>query len=351
MAGPADGMSWCGGEQSGAGPGVRACWRPPATEVARCCRRWRHGAPRRDGPWPRSAGPARPQQAFPGRGRHRLSAVSSSRRSRWALAPAAFVTPLLLFDMVVLALLPPGWCSEQITRQGIIGIVVIITGGILLTARFRHVPPRGWTRGQVGRAARPGGRGRRDHAGSGARRPAAAHGTSTIAIMAAAAGSPTRRPPCVPGRSACRYAITASFISWLTPAPYLLAVSALLSLSLLSRALQAGAAVVAVPVTSAFASLLPAAAGLAVFGEPVPKGFGLVAFVLALAAADGRPDHAGAPAWGRQCARQRSRACAADGEVAAADPHRPASSAVAIGIGCGLSRSAEGLSSRMPVIE
>jgi multidrug transporter EmrE-like cation transporter len=67
-----------------------------------------------------------------------------------------------------------------------------------------------------------------------------------------------------------------------TPAPYLLAIAALLSLSLLSRALQVGAAVVAVPVMSAFAALLPAIAGLVFFGEPMPTGWGLLCFILSI---------------------------------------------------------------------
>jgi drug/metabolite transporter (DMT)-like permease len=197
------------------------------------------------------------------------------------LAPAAFVTPLLLFDMVVLALLAMKVVHEQITRQGIIGIAVIIMGGVLLTVAFST------SHHGVGREARlveqlglavvvaltalAAVLASRLHTSS-----------ATTAIMAAAAGVSYA------AATLCTRQISVSLRKhsiWhqlLTPAPYLLAVAALLSLSLLSRALQAGAAVVAVPVTSAFAALLPAAAGLAVFGEPLPSGFGLAAFLLAL---------------------------------------------------------------------
>jgi drug/metabolite transporter (DMT)-like permease len=197
------------------------------------------------------------------------------------LAPAAFVTPLLLFDMVVLALLAMKVVHEQITRQGIIGIAVIITGGVLLTVAFstshHGVGREAHLMEQLGLAvvvaltalaAVVAGRLRTSSA--------------TTAIMAAAAGVSYA------AATLCTRQISVSLREhsiWhqlLTPAPYLLTVAALLSLSLLSRALQAGAAVVAVPVTSAFAALLPAAAGLAVFGEPLPSGFGLVAFLLAL---------------------------------------------------------------------
>jgi hypothetical protein len=198
-----------------------------------------------------------------------------------SLAPAAFVTPLLLFDMVVLALLATRVVHEQITRQGIIGITVIITGGILLTAAFST------SHHGVGREARL--TEQFGLAGLVALTALAAvfvarlqtSATST-AVMAAAAGISYAAATLCTRQIAVSLRHHGVFHQLLTPAPYLLAVAALLSLSLLSRALQAGAAVVAVPVTSAFASLLPAAAGLAVFGEPMPSGFGLVAFVLAL---------------------------------------------------------------------
>ena len=198
-----------------------------------------------------------------------------------ALAPAAFVTPLLLFDMVVLGLLATRVVHERLSRLGVAGIAAILTGGALLTAAFatsRHGVGRQATLGEqfvlVG----------------------------VVALAAAGAFIAGRRPPggvtaaLLGGASGIAYAMATLCTRqislslrdhnvWhqlLTPAPYLLAVAALLSLSLLSRALQAGAAVVAVPVTSAFAALLPAVAGLAVFGEPVPRGGALVAFVAAL---------------------------------------------------------------------
>ncbi len=198
-----------------------------------------------------------------------------------ALAPAAFVTPLLLFDMVVLALLASRVVHERISRAGAIGMSTIICGAVLLTVAFatsHHEIGREAGFGeQLGLAAGVGlaaliavlaGRMR----ASGA----------TTAVLAAAAGiSYAAATLCTRQLSVSlrEHTVLHQFV---TPAPYLLTVGSLLSLSLLSRALQAGAAVVAVPVTSALAALLPAAAGLAVFGEPLPRGGALAAFVMAL---------------------------------------------------------------------
>jgi multidrug transporter EmrE-like cation transporter len=198
-----------------------------------------------------------------------------------ALAPAAFVTPLLLFDMVVLGLLASRVVHERLSRPGILGIAAILSGGVLLTAAFAT------SHHGVGRQARLEEQfvmvGIVALAAVGAffagrRSP----GSVTAALLAGASGIAYAMA------TLCTRQISLSLRDhdfWhqlLTPAPYLLAVAALLSLSLLSRALQAGAAVVAVPVTSAFAALLPAIAGLAVFGEPVPRGGALVGFIAAL---------------------------------------------------------------------
>lgn len=198
-----------------------------------------------------------------------------------ALAPAAFVTPLLLFDMVVIALLAGRIVKEKMSPLGVAGIAVIILGGVLLTIAFatsHHGVGREATIGeQIGLAvvvavtalaAVVSGR--------------MCSGRVAVSIMAGAAGVSYAVA------TLCTRQISLSLREhniWhqlVTPAPYLLAIAALLSLSLLSRALQVGAAVVAVPVMSAFAALLPAAAGLAIFGEPVPSGGGLVAFVLSI---------------------------------------------------------------------
>ncbi len=198
-----------------------------------------------------------------------------------ALAPAAFVTPLLLFDMVVLGLLASRIVNERLSRLGVVGIASILSGGVLLTVAFAA------SRHGVGRQARLGEQ---------------FVMVAIVAVTALGAVAAGRRPPggvttaLLAGASGIAYAMTTLCTRqlslslrdhdlWhqlLTPAPYLLAVAALLSLSLLSRALQAGAAVVAVPVTSAFAALLPAVAGLVIFGEPVPSGGALAAFVVAL---------------------------------------------------------------------
>jgi drug/metabolite transporter (DMT)-like permease len=197
------------------------------------------------------------------------------------LAPAAFVTPLLLFDMVVLALLATRVVNERITRQGIAGIAVIISGGVLLTVAFST------SHHGIGREARVV-----EQLGL----AAAVALTALVAVVAARMRASGATTALMAGAAGLSYAVATlctrqisvslrehSILHQLiTPAPYLLAVAALLSLSLLSRALQAGAAVVAVPVTSAFAALLPAAAGLAIFGEQLPTGLGLAAFLLAL---------------------------------------------------------------------
>ncbi len=197
------------------------------------------------------------------------------------LAPAAFVTPLLLFDMVVLGLLASRIVNERLSRLGIVGIASILSGGVLLTVAF---------------AASQHGVGRQAHLGE------QFVLVAVVALTAVGAFVAGRRPPggvtaaLLAAASGITYAVATLCTRqlslslrdhdlWhqlLTPAPYLLAAAALLSLSLLSRALQAGAAVVAVPVTSACAALLPAIAGLAIFGEPVPAGAALVAFIAAL---------------------------------------------------------------------
>lgn len=198
-----------------------------------------------------------------------------------ALAPAAFVTPLLLFDMVVIALLASRIVHERMSGLGFAGIAVIITGGVLLTVAF-STSPHG-----VGREARIGQQ----------LVLAAAVGATALAAVVAGRLPASRVSTAALAAGAgisyaaatlCTRQISLSLREHsighqlLTPAPYVLTVAALLSLSLLSRALQAGAAIVAVPVTSAFAALLPAAAGLAMFGEPVPHGAGLALFLLAL---------------------------------------------------------------------
>jgi Magnesium transporter NIPA len=198
-----------------------------------------------------------------------------------ALAPAAFVTPLLLFDMVVVGLLSSRIVHERMSQLGKVGIGAILCGGVLLTTAFA-VTPHG-----VGRQARIGEQFAL---------------VAVVVLTAVGAFFAGRRPPgpvtaaLLAAASGISYAVATLCTRQLslslrdhdfwhqlvTPAPYLLAAAALLSLSLLSRALQAGAAVIAVPVTSAFAALLPAIAGLLVFGEPVPSGAALVAFVIAL---------------------------------------------------------------------
>jgi multidrug transporter EmrE-like cation transporter len=198
-----------------------------------------------------------------------------------ALAPAAFVTPLLLFDMVVLALLASRVVKERMTGIGLAGVATVICGGILLTIAF------GTSHHSVGREARLREQMLLAAVVAGTAAGAALAGKvrasgATTAVMAGAAGiSYAAATLCTRqiGLSLKEHSVWHQFA---TPAPYLLAVSALLSLSLLSRALQVGAATVAVPVTSAFAALLPAAAGLVIFREPVPSGAGLAAFLVAL---------------------------------------------------------------------
>jgi drug/metabolite transporter (DMT)-like permease len=243
------------------------------------------------------------------------------------LAPAAFVTPLLLFDMVVLALLATRVVNERITRQGIIGIAVILTGGALLTVAFST------SHHGVGREARTV-----EQFGL----AAAVAVTALIALIAARQKASGVTVALMAGAAGVSYAVATlctrqisvslrhhSIVHQLiTPAPYLLAVAALLSLSLLSRALQAGAAVVAVPVTSAFAALLPAAAGLAIFGEPLPTGFGLVAFLLALPLLlGGLILLARQRGVGNVLASETSRSASGPLTDGAADPRRPATSA------------------------
>lgn len=199
-----------------------------------------------------------------------------------ALAPAAFVTPLLLFDIVVLALLASRVVKERMTGLGYAGVAVVITGGVLLTVAFAT------SHHKVGREARVS-----EQLGlavvvaasalvavlAGRMRP---NGAST-AVMAGAAGISYAVATLCTRQISLSLREHSIWHQLATPAPYLLAVAALLSLSLLSRALQAGAAIVAVPVTSAFAALLPAAAGLVIFDEKLPSGWGLVTFILALA--------------------------------------------------------------------
>lgn len=198
-----------------------------------------------------------------------------------ALAPAAFVTPLLLFDMVVIASLASKIVKERMTRQGIAGAGVIIAGGVLLTVAFST------SHHGVGREARFGEQlGLAGVVGLTAIGALAASrlrisGTST-ALMAATAGISYAVATLCTRQISVSLRDHSIWHQLVTPAPYVLIVASLLSLSLLSRALQAGAAIVAVPVMSAFAALLPAAAGLAVFGEPVPRGWGLAGFLLAL---------------------------------------------------------------------
>lgn len=198
-----------------------------------------------------------------------------------ALAPAAFVTPLLLFDMIVIALLATKVVNERITQVGIVGIVVIILGGVLLTISFatseHGVGREASVAQQLGLAVIVGLTALAAVV-SGKMRPSGA----TTAIMASAAGVSYAAATLCTRQISLSLKEHSIWHQLVTPAPYLLTVAALLSLSLLSRALQAGAAVVAVPVTSAFAALLPAAAGLALFGEPVPDGWGLVAFIGAM---------------------------------------------------------------------
>jgi hypothetical protein len=198
-----------------------------------------------------------------------------------ALAPAAFVTPLLLFDMVVLAVLASRVVKERMTRVGLAGVATIIAGGILLTIAFST------SHHAVGREARL-----REQmllaavvavtaAGAAIAGKVRASGATT-AVMAGAAGVSYAAATLCTRQIGLSLKDHSIWHQLATPAPYLLAVSALLSLSLLSRALQVGAATVAVPVTSAFAALLPAAAGLVIFHEPAPAGGGLVAFFAAL---------------------------------------------------------------------
>jgi drug/metabolite transporter (DMT)-like permease len=198
-----------------------------------------------------------------------------------ALAPAAFVTPLLLFDMVVIALLANRVVKERMTGVGYAGIAVIITGGLLLTIAF-STSDHG-----VGREARIG-----EQLVLAAAVAVTALGAlfvgrlpatgMTTALLAAAAGVSYAAATLCTRQISLSLKDHSIWHQLITPAPYVLTVAALLSLSLLSRALQEGAAIVAVPVTSAFAALLPAAAGLALFGEPVPSGIGLAFFLLAL---------------------------------------------------------------------
>jgi hypothetical protein len=198
-----------------------------------------------------------------------------------ALAPAAFVTPLLLFDMVVIALLAGRIVGEQMSRLGHAGIAVIITGGVLLTIAFatsHHGVGREATLAQqlglaVVVAVTAGG------ALLAGRMP---RGGASTAIMASAAGISYAVATLCTRQISLSLREHSIWHQLVTTAPYLLTIAALLSLSLLSRALQAGAAIVAVPVMSAFAALLPAAAGLALFHEPVPTGWGLVAFIIAI---------------------------------------------------------------------
>jgi multidrug transporter EmrE-like cation transporter len=197
------------------------------------------------------------------------------------LAPAAFVTPLLLFDMVVIALLAGRIVKEKMSPLGVAGVAVVILGGVLLTVAFA-TSDHG-----VGREANLG-----QQFGLAA----------LVAVTALAAVFAGRMPPggagvsIMAGAAGVSYAVATLCTRqislslrehniWhqlVTPAPYLLAIAALLSLSLLSRALQAGAAIVAVPVMSAFSALLPAIAGLAIFDEPVPTGWGLFSFILSI---------------------------------------------------------------------
>ena len=154
-----------------------------------------------------------------------------------ALAPAAFVTPLLLFDMIVLALLATKVVHERMTRIGLIGIGVILLGGALLTVAFgtsghgvgreASLGEQGILAGAVvfaGLAAILAGRTRSRGAGT--------------AVMAGAAGISYAAATLATRQISLSLKEHSIWHQAVTPAPYILIVAALLSLSLLSRALQ-----------------------------------------------------------------------------------------------------------------
>lgn len=66
-----------------------------------------------------------------------------------------------------------------------------------------------------------------------------------------------------------------------TPTPYVLAVCSIVGIVMMQRALQVGP-VLAFPVVSAMAALLPVVLGVTLFNDEVPAGAGRAGFVIAL---------------------------------------------------------------------
>ena len=131
-----------------------------------------------------------------------------------ALAPAAFVTPLLLFDMVVIALLAGRIVKEKMSPLGVAGIAVIILGGVLLTIAFatsHHGVGREATIGeQIGLAVVVA---VTALAAVVSRSDAAPDGSRSRSWPAPRA-SRTRSPRCAPVRSVSRCGNTTFGISW-----------------------------------------------------------------------------------------------------------------------------------------
>lgn len=200
----------------------------------------------------------------------------------FSTAPTTLVAPVLAFDMVVFVLLCRWAFAAQLAARGWWGVAGIAAAIALLAISFGNG-------GELGEPASTmalisfavasvvaGAAGVAATALLGPSQPLACAGAMSVAagVSYGLATVTTRQV----GRT---FSIHSPWELLTTPTPYVLAVTSIVGILLMQRALQLRP-VLTFPVVSAWSALLPVLLGVSLFDDQVPSGAGLAGFVAAL---------------------------------------------------------------------
>jgi drug/metabolite transporter (DMT)-like permease len=200
----------------------------------------------------------------------------------FSTAPTTLVAPVLAVDMVVFVLISRLAFAARLAVRGWTGVLAIAVAIALLAGSFGNG-------GELGRPASTvalisfavgsvvaGGIGVLVAASIGDTRPLLAAGAlSAAAGVAYGLATATTRQV---GRT---FAPDSPWHLLTTPTPYVLAVTSIVGILLMQRALQVRP-VLTFPVVSAGSALVPVLLGVSLFDDEVPSGAGLAGFVAAL---------------------------------------------------------------------
>lgn len=201
----------------------------------------------------------------------------------FSAAPATLVAPLMTTEVLIFAMVAARVFRGQVSSLGMAGVGTIVVGAALLAAAFADDGRLGdpaTTAEMIGllalcavvvAAATIGG----------VRSLTAARRALAAALFSGAAGIAYGTATVLTRQVGRTFTLDEPLRLLTTVTPYALAVVSLLGVMTLQRGLQISP-LIAFPLTSSASALLPVLVGTAVLDDPVPTGFALAEFSLAL---------------------------------------------------------------------